>query len=163
MNKQGSHSNSHRLANIDDLDALLARHSLAPQVVRLGGEVYQIRTDLTADETSRFLVLMGKGFDAQAFTFLVGTKAERQALTAAMRKSESGEQIELPAGRKASQLDRFLDDLPMLHRALASARIMRTSRVLAQRAKSDADIYAEYGYEPTEDAEPVEQGESSAS
>lgn len=163
MTEQGARSNTHRLATIDDLDALLAQHSLAPRVVRLGGTDYKIRTDLTAVEVQQFVVLMTKGLDRQAFTLLVGTQAELKALAQAVAKSERGETLEIPAGRTAIKLNDYLESLPRMHMMLAMSRIMRASQVLAQRAKSEAEIYAENGYEPDVEPEQVESGESSAS
>lgn len=169
MTKQGTHNNAvHRLASIQDLDAMLAQHSLVPAVVKLGGVNYQVRTDLTAAEVQRFINLISNEHGAQAFTILVGTKAERDALARAVAKAEAGEDVTLPAGRLALRLDAFLDTLPRMHVNLVSGRIMRASKALAQYAKADAEVYAEYGYEPpaegqAEEAEPVGQGESSAS
>jgi hypothetical protein len=159
--KQGTQN--HRLASIEDLDALLAKHSLAPTVVKLGGVDYTIRTDLTAIEVNRFLKLMGKQLNAQALTLLVGTKAERDALARAVARSEAGETVAIPAGRQGKKLDDCLDTLPRMHTALASSRIFRASKALAQYAKSEDEVYADYGYEPPTEAEPVESGESSAS
>jgi len=159
MTQQGTH-NHHRLASIQDLDELLAQHKLVPAVIRLGGIEYSIRTDLTAAETQRFLTLMGGGHNAQAMTILVGTKAERDALTKAVARAERGEKVELPAGRQAAKLDAYLDTLPRMHTAVVSGRIMRASKVLAQHAKTEEEILMEYGYEP---GETEEAGESSAS
>lgn len=160
-NKQGAHNS--RLASIEDLDAMLANHALAPTVIRLGGADYTIRTDLTANDVQMFLDLMGAQNSAQALTILVGTKAERDALSRAVKRTREGQQVDLPVGRMAKKIDDYLDTLPRMHTALASGRIFRASKALAQYAKSDEELYAEYGYQPDSDPEPVESGESSAS
>lgn len=159
MTTQGTQNHT-RLATVDDLDALLAKHALVPAVIRLGGVEYTIRTDLTAAETQRFLDLMGRQLDAQAMTILIGSKAERDALAKAFARAKQGENVEVPAGRQAIKLDALLDSLPRVHTALAMGRIMRASKVLAQYAKAEDAILAEYGYANPE--EPAE-GESSAS
>lgn len=159
MTQQGTHNN-HRLTSIQDLDQLLAQHVLVPAVVRLGGVEYAIRTDLTAAETQRFLNLMAGEHSAQAMTILLGTKAERDALSKAVVRAERGESVDLPAGRQATKLDAYLDTLPRMHTALVSGRIMRASKVLAQHAKTEEEILMEYGYVP---GEIEEAGESSAS
>jgi hypothetical protein len=160
MTKQGTQANNSRLVSIQDLDELLAQHALVPAVVKLGGAQYTIRTDLTAAETQRFLDLMGNGHSGQALTILVGTKAERDALAKAVAAAQRGAEIALPVGRQAAKLEAYLDSLPRMHTALASGRIMRASKVLAQHAKSEEEILVEYGYVAEE---PVEPGESSAS
>lgn len=163
---QGTHNHS-RLVSIVDLDELLAQRSLAPIPVKLGGTTYQVRTDLTAVEANNFLTLMRKQLDAQAFTILVGTKAERAALTKAIKLSEAGQEVDLPSGKLASKLDEYIDGLPQIHQALASSRIMHATKVLAQYAMSEADVLAKYGYdletETSAESEKTEQGESSAS
>lgn len=165
MTTQGTPNHS-RLVSLVDLDALLAARSLAPVPVKLGGATYQVRTDLTGAETQRFINLMTLGFDAQAFTILVGTKAERAALDKAFAEHlrAGDKKVELPAGKAAARLDAYLDTLPRMHQALVSSRIMHASKALAQHSKSEQDIYAEYGYEIDDgDRESAEQGESSAS
>lgn len=159
---QGTHNHS-RLVSIVDLDELLAKRSLAPVPVKLGGTTYAVRTDLTAAESNHVLSLMKKKLDAQGFTFVVGSKPERAALLKAIAASERGEEVDLPAGRMAAKLNEYIDSLPQIHQALVTSRILAATKVLAQFFMSEADINSQYGL-PDEDAEESEeQGESSAS
>lgn len=159
MTQHGTHNS--RLATIEDLDALLAKHALVPAVVKLNGVTYQVRTDLTANEVQMYIVLMGKELDSQAFTLLVGTKAELAALHKAFVRAQADEDVEIPAGKSATRLSDYLDTLPRMHTALAVGRIMRASKVLAPHTKSEQQLFSEYGYEP--EAETPETGESGAS
>lgn len=158
---QGTHNHS-RLASIVDLDELLAKRSLAPVPVKLGGTTYSVRTDLTAAESNHVLSLMKKHLDAQGFTLVVGSKPERVALLKAIAASEGGEPVDLPAGRMATKLNEYIDSLPQIHQALVTSRILSATRVLAEFFMSEADINKQYGLQ-NDDEEPAEQGESSAS
>jgi hypothetical protein len=168
---QGAPSNnsSHRLATIDDLDALFAQHSLAPAVVKLAGHSYNVRTDLTAAEANLVLELMRAGLDAQGFTVLVDGKSARDKLTkawkAATTQADDKPPVDVPAGPNGVRLNAVLVDLPQMHSALASARVLRASKVLAQYALTDDQVYAKYEYTPPVDGVPVgdDRGESSAS
>jgi hypothetical protein len=142
-----------------DIDALLAARKLQPVSVRLGGKSYKIRTDLKVREVNEFLALVRSEHGAQAFTILTGTVKERADLADAMRRQEDTEEvIELPAGKTGEALNDFIESLPRLHQALASANIYRASKVLADFAASDDEILRRSG----EVVEPPE-GESPAS
>lgn len=165
MTKQGTQNNVSRLATIQDLDALLARHRLIPAVLRAGGYNYTVRTDLTANEVNQFVDLMRNGYSAEVMTMLIGTKAERDALTKAYQRAQAGEaDVEIPMGRMAKKLDEFFDTLPRVHVAIVSGQFMRASKALADQALTDAEIYARYNVVPPADDEAEEsQGESPAS
>lgn len=146
-----------------DLNALLAQRRLDPVEVRLGDAIYMVNTDLTAREADTFLTLMRKGNDAAAFTLLVGAKEDRERVVKATERatkanpSNSNAGAKVPPSPQGEAIDAFIDTLPRMHQALVSGQLMRASRALAEFAKTDDQIYEQYGY----GLEPA--GESTAS
>jgi hypothetical protein len=143
-----------------DIDALLAERKLEPVPFRLGGKTYKLRTNLSVKETNQVLALVSTDQAPQAMTILVGTVKERADLADAMRHNETDEKkIDLPAGKTGQALSDFIDTLPRLHQAIASANIYRASKALADFAVSDEEILRRSGM----DVEEKPEGESQAS
>lgn len=92
---QGAPSNG----NIRDLDALLAAKSLQPQSVKLGGQTYSVRTNLTGAEIINYFSLANSGKDAEGLALLVGSK-------------------------DAKKLNAFLNSLPQKHMVMAVNELM---------------------------------------
>jgi hypothetical protein len=135
-----------------DLNALLAERRLDPVEVKLGDATYMVNTDLTARESDAFLTLMRKGNDAAAFTILVGTKEDRDRVVAAVDRAVQANPKNPNAGKnvapspQGNAINSFIDGLPRMHQALVSGQLMRASKALAEFAKSDDEIYSQYGY-----------------
>lgn len=135
-----------------DLNELLAERRLDPVEVKLGDATYMVNTDLTGRETQTFISLMQKGNDAAAFTLLVGTREDRERVVAAAERAVRANPGNPRAGVKVSPspqgeaINAFIDGLPRMHQALISGTLMRASKALAEFAKSDDQIYQDYGY-----------------
>jgi hypothetical protein len=146
-----------------DLNALLAERRLDPVEVKLGDATYMVNTDLTGNETQTFLTLMRKGNDAAAFTLLIGTKEDRARVVKATERAVKANSANTNAGTKVppspqgEEINAFIDGLPRMHQALVSGQLMRASKALAEFAKTDDEIYQQYGF----GLEPA--GESTAS
>lgn len=143
-----------------DLNALLAERRLEPVEVKLGDDTYMVNTDLTAAETQTYLRLWQNQRYAAAFTLLVGTREERDRVMVVAdraQRSTSSTNPRIPESAKAKALGAYLETLPRMHQALVSATLLRTSKALAEFAKTDDEVYKDYGY----GAEPA--GESTAS
>lgn len=68
-------------SDVLDLDAMLAGRLLDPKPVKLGGHVYNVRTDLTPAELLLYQQYAAQGNDIDAWRILVGEDAvelERQ-------------------------------------------------------------------------------------
>lgn len=57
-----------------DLDALLTSRSLKPRRVRLGGKLWSLKRDFTAQAVVEFWSLIDQGKSREALTMLVGEK-----------------------------------------------------------------------------------------
>jgi hypothetical protein len=90
--------------NALDLDALLASKSLQPQPVKLGGHTYNVRTDLTGAEITKYFALANSGKDVEGLTMLVG--------------------------KDAKKLDTFLNSLPQKHMVMAVNELMAIAGVV---------------------------------
>lgn len=154
---QGTPENGHVL----DLDAMLATRKLEPVSFRLGGKTYKLRTDLSVKETNQVIALVSTNQAPQGMTILVGTVKERADLAKAIAHNDvdENEKIDLPAGKLGQALSDYIDTLPRLHQALASANIYRASGALADFAASDEEIMRRAGM----DVEDKPEGESQAS
>ena len=144
---QGTPNNSD--GRVLDLNALLAERRLDPVEVRLGDATYMVNTDLTAAETQMYLRLWQNQHYAAALTLLVGSREERDRMMVVAERAERSTAKtppRLPESEQGKALNAFLDALPRMHQALVSATLLRTSKALAEFAKTDDEIYADYGY-----------------
>lgn len=86
MTTQGAQTQN---GNVLDLDALLAKRSLEPKPVKLGGYTYKVRTDLTGEQVAKYFKLVNEGESLAALTLLVGATAAKK-LYAALDKLPRG-------------------------------------------------------------------------
>lgn len=122
---QGTHNNGTNplIREVVDLDSLFAERSLEPTPVKLGGKVYNVRTDLTTAEVNDFLKhwrSSDEGSDVAALAIIVGK-------------------------RDAIALDKAFAKLPHEHQATASAQFLRATRALAQYVATDEELQERYG------------------
>lgn len=82
MTTQGAQTQN---GNVLDLDALLAKRLLKPKPVKLGGYTYQVRTDLTGEQVTKYFELVNSDESVKALTLLVGATAAKK-LYAALEK-----------------------------------------------------------------------------
>lgn len=118
--KTPAQTNGHPLiGNLVDLDAELDDLELKPVPMKLGGHVYEIRTDLTNREMAEYWRLSGLNKDVDALTVIVVSEAAalsayldalpqkkvnivvRRLLAAAGLIAETGEQGESSASSRA--------------------------------------------------------------
>jgi hypothetical protein len=125
---QGARKNASPLRVGIDLDEMMAARLLKPVPVTLKGKTYMVRTDLTSAEVMLYIRLGQADKNEEAYSLLVGAE-------------------------DAVTLVGVLTDLPKLHQKLVAAEFARASKVLAEYALSEDEIYGS-------DEQP---GESSAS
>lgn len=87
-----------------DLDAILDKVDTSPKPVRLCGEVYMVRRDLTVAEANECLRLIGDRKELEATVILVGSDA-------------------------AVRLDAALRTLPLAKQVVASNHLLRTANL----------------------------------
>lgn len=59
---------------LEDLDAMIVSRALRPEKVKLGGRLWTIKRDFTAEQILQFHALTNRGKALEAFTMLVGAK-----------------------------------------------------------------------------------------
>lgn len=110
---QGNRS-TEAAGRVIDLDAQLAARMLEPAPVRLGGHVYQVRTDLTGKEAVQVVALFRQAKDVEGWTVVLG----------------EGD---------AKRLDAHLEGLPKQKTDLVVRALLRASVALADYATNGPD------------------------
>lgn len=104
---ESTETNGHPLlGNLVDLDAMIDAVELKPVPMKLGGQVYEIRTDLTNREMAEYWRLTGLNEDIEALTVIVVSNA--------------------------ADLSAYLDSLPQKHVNLVVQRILVAAGLLAE-------------------------------
>lgn len=132
---QGNRS-TEAAGRVIDLDAQLAVRMLDPVPVRLGGHVYEVRTDLTPREATQALAAFRATKDTEGWALLLGEA-------------------------DAKRLDEYLDDVPKQKVDLITHALMRASVVLAGHTVNLADALTVDVPDAGEDG--ADKGGSSAS